>query len=77
MTGIEFNNDIKLKNKTIMKTQKILLLTFAIAMFATTHAQIQFLDHTIIDNTNAAITNLFFIIHHSLFFFINVVLLSM
>jgi len=38
-----------------MKTQKILLLTCAMAMFVTTHAQIQFQDHTIIDNTSAAL----------------------
>jgi len=36
-----------------MKTQKILLLTFAIAMFVTTQAQIQFQNHIIIDNTYA------------------------
>ncbi len=36
-----------------MKTQKTLLLTCAMAMFVSTHAQIQFQDHTIIDNSNA------------------------
>ncbi len=38
-----------------MKTKKILLLTCAMAMFVTTHAQIQFQDHTIIDNTYASL----------------------
>ncbi|HDO27173.1 MAG TPA: hypothetical protein ENH02_03565, partial [Bacteroidetes bacterium] len=42
-----------------MKTKKILLLTCAMAMFVSTHAQILFQDHTIIENTTNAATSVY------------------